>query len=124
MLAASVELKRKYLPGSFWAALLPAFARSEPDTGSDVQAITTSARKDGSHFVINGRKTWTSNCGLADLYVVFARLERGNGRSEIAAFAIERDDGGIIVEELLEVMSPHTVGTWRLEECPIPASRL
>jgi acyl-CoA dehydrogenase len=124
VLAASPELKRKYLPGYFAGVLLPAFALSEPDAGSDVQAITTSARKDGSHFVINGRKTWTSNCGLADLYVVFARLERGNGRSEVAAFAIEPNDRGIVFEERLEVMSPHTVGTWRLEDCRVPASRL
>ena len=96
MLAASAELKRKYLPGYFAGSLLPAFALSEPDAGSDVQAITTSARKDGSHFVINGRKTWTSNCGLANLYVVFARLQRGRGGSEIAAFAIEPDDIGVV----------------------------
>jgi acyl-CoA dehydrogenase len=124
MLAASPELKRRYLPGYLAGVLLPAFALSEPDAGSDVQAITTSARKDGSHFVINGRKTWTSNCGLAGLYIVFARLERGNGRSEVAAFAIEPNDRGIAFEERLEVMSPHTVGTWRLEDCRVPADRL
>jgi acyl-CoA dehydrogenase len=124
MLGASAELKQKYLPGYFSGALLPAFALSEPEAGSDVRAITTSARKDGSHFVINGRKTWTSNCGLADLYIVFARLERGNARGDIAAFAVEPDDGGFVLEERLQVMSPHTVGTWRLEDCRVPAGRL
>jgi acyl-CoA dehydrogenase len=124
MLGASAELKRKYLPGYFAGSLLPAFALSEPDAGSDVRALTTSARKDGSHFVINGRKTWTSNCGLADLYIVFARLQRGNGGGDIAAFAVEPDDGGIVLEERMKVMSPHTVGTWRLEDCRVPADRL
>jgi len=124
MLGASAELKRKYLPGYFAGSLLPAFALSEPDAGSDVRALTTSARKDGSHFVINGRKTWTSNSGLADLYIVFAQLQRGNGGSDIAAFAVEPDDGGIVLEERLQVMSPHTVGTWRLEDCRVPADRL
>jgi acyl-CoA dehydrogenase len=124
MLAASVELKKKYLPGYLAGSLLPAFALSEPDVGSDVQALTTSARKESNYFVINGRKTWTSNCGLADLYVVFARLDRSRSKSDIAAFAVEPDDGGIILEERLEVMSPHTVGTWRLENCRVPESRL
>ena len=124
MLGASAELKRKYLPGYFAGTLLPAFALSEPDAGSDVRALTTSARKDGSHFVINGRKTWTSNSGLADLYIVVAQLQRGNGGSDIAAFAVEPDDGGIVLEERLQVMSPHTVGTWRLEDCRVPADRL
>lgn len=124
MLGASAELKRKYLPGYFAGSLLPAFALSEPDAGSDVRALTTSARKDGSHFVINGRKTWTSNSGLADLYIVVAQLQRGNGGSDIAAFAVEPDDGGIVLEERLQVMSPHTVGTWRLEDCRVPADRL
>jgi acyl-CoA dehydrogenase len=124
MLGASAELKRKYLPGYFSGSLLPAFALSEPGAGSDVKALTTSARKEGSHYVINGRKTWTSNCGLADLYIVFSRIDRGKGRSDIAAFAVEPDDGGIVLEKRLEVMSPHTVGTWRLEECRVPASRL
>jgi alkylation response protein AidB-like acyl-CoA dehydrogenase len=124
MLAASAELKNRYLPGYLAGSLLPAFALSEPDAGSDVQALTTLEHKDGNHFVINGHKTRTSNCGFADLYVVFARAERGRGRSVIAAFAVEPDDGGILLEKRLEVMSPHTVGTWRLEDCRVPASHL
>ena len=117
------ELKQKYLPGYFSGSLLPAFALSEPDAGSTSRR-SPRLREGGSHFVINGRKTWTSNCGLADLYIVFSRLDRGKGRSDIAAFAVEPDDGGIVIEKRLEVMSPHTVGTWRLEECRVPASRL
>jgi acyl-CoA dehydrogenase len=124
MLGASAELKRKYLPGYLAGSLLPAFALSEPDAGSDVQALTTFARREGSHFVINGRKTWTSNFGLADFYIVFSRLDGENDRSDIAAFVVEPDDGGLVLEERLQVMSPHTVGTWRLEECRVPASRL
>ncbi len=95
MLAGSAELKRRYLPGYLAGSLLPAFALSEPDAGSDVRAITTFARRDGDHFVINGRKTWTSNCGLADVYVVFARLGDDPGGSTMAAFAIEPGDGGL-----------------------------
>ncbi|MEN3348166.1 MAG: acyl-CoA dehydrogenase [Bradyrhizobium sp.] len=124
MLAASAELKAKYLPGYLAGSLLPAFALSEPAAGSDVGAITTSARKDGNSFIINGCKTWTSNCGLADLYVVFARLDRARGNGDIAAFAVEPGDAGIVFETRHAVMSPHTVGTWRLQDCRVPAGRL
>lgn len=124
MLAGSAELKRRYLPGYLAGSLLPAFALSEPDAGSDVRAITTFARRNGNHFIVNGRKTWTSNCGLADVYVVFARLGDETGGSTIAPFAVEPGDGGLVLEERLKVMSPHTVGTWRLEDCRIPAARL
>jgi acyl-CoA dehydrogenase len=124
ILASSIEQKRKYLPRYLAGRLLPAFALSEPGAGSDVQAITTHARKDGSHFVINGCKTWTSNCGLADLYIVFAGIDDGADKPGIAAFAVEPDDGGLVLKERLKVMSPHTVGTWCLEDCRIPADRL
>lgn len=124
MLAASHEQKDRYLPRYAKGELLPAFALSEPDAGSDAAAIQTSARRDGNHFVLNGRKTWTSNSGLADLYIVFARLEGDSGNSTISAFVVEADDGGFELEERLDVMPPHTVGTWQLRDCRIPADRL
>src|SRR5262249_61334171 len=124
MLAASVELKKKYLPGYLAGSLLPAFALSEPDAGSDVQALTTSACKEGDHYVINGRKTWTSNCGLADLYIVFARLDKPDGADAIGAFAIDARTQGIALERRLTVLPPHTVGTWVLTDCRVPSQRL
>jgi acyl-CoA dehydrogenase len=119
-----------------WLAILPIalygsqalrdelFALSEPDAGSDAAAITTTASRDGNHYVINGRKTWTSNCGLADVYVVFARIEGQVGAGGIAAFAIDGHDRGIALEERLSVLPPHTVGTWALKDCRVPAHRL
>jgi acyl-CoA dehydrogenase len=89
-------------------------ASQNPDAGSDVAAITSTARLDGDHYLINGRKTWTSNAGLADLYVVFARIEGGAGSAGISAFAVDGDQDGIGLEELLSVLPPHTVGTWTL----------
>ena len=78
-LYGSLELKQQFLPGYLSGQLIPAFALSEPDAGSDVAAITTTARLDGDHYVLNGRKTWTSNAGLADLYIVFARIDERRG---------------------------------------------
>ena len=123
-IAGTDELKDRYLGGYLQGRLLPAFALSEPGAGSDVSAIQTTARLEGNHYVLNGRKTWTSNAGLADLYVVFARMDGGTERSAISAFIVEAGDGGIVLEERLNVMSPHTVGTWRLEDCRVPAERL
>jgi acyl-CoA dehydrogenase len=94
-LYGSQDLRDELLPRYMSGRLLPAFALSEPDAGSDAAAITTTASRDGNHYVINGRKTWTSNCGLADVYVVFARIEGQVGAGGIAAFAVDGHDRGM-----------------------------
>jgi len=123
-LYASRELRESLLPDYVSGRLLPAFALSEPGAGSDAAAITTTARLDGNHYVINGRKTWTSNSGLADLYVVFARIDGQEGAAGISAFAIDGRESGIALDERLSVLSPHTVGTWTLRDVRVPADRL
>src|SRR5262249_59396792 len=123
-LHGSRELKEELLPGYLSGQLLPAFALSEPDAGSDAAAIATTARSEGDHYVINGRKTWTSNCGLADLYIVFARLDKPDGADAIGAFAIDARTQGIALERRLTVLPPHTVGTWVLTDCRVPSHRL
>jgi len=122
-LAASDEIKADYLPGYGAGSLLPAFALSEPGAGSDAAAITTRARRVGNHFEIDGQKKWTSNSGLADLYVVFAQSENG-GRPGISAFAVDGREKGIRLEERLTVLPPHTVGTWRLQNCRVAPDRV
>jgi acyl-CoA dehydrogenase len=122
-LYGSPELKQEMLPRYVAGELLPAFALSEPDAGSDAAAITTTARREGDHYVINGRKSWTSNCGLADVYLVFARMVPGDGGG-FAAFAVDGRDAGIAVEQQLAVLPPHTVGIWTLTDCRVPAHRL
>jgi acyl-CoA dehydrogenase len=123
-LHGSREMQDELLPDYLAGRLLPAFALSEPGAGSDAAAITTTAHRDGDHYIINGRKTWTSNCGLADLYVVFARMEGPSGTGGISAFAVDGGEPGIVLEERLSVLPPHTVGTWVLENCRVPARRL
>jgi acyl-CoA dehydrogenase len=123
-LAGSRKQRDRYLSGYLQGRLLPALALSEPDAGSDVSAIQATAQWDGERYVLNGRKTWTSNVGLADFYVVFARTADSPGVGSISAFIVEAADDGIVLEQRLNVLSPHTVGTWRLENCRIPAARL
>jgi acyl-CoA dehydrogenase len=127
-LYGSAELQEELLPSFLSGRLLPAFALSEPEAGSDAAAITTTARCEGNHYVLNGRKTWTSNCGLADLYIVFAHVQgqdpaAGIGAG-IAAFAIDGSATGIAVEQRLAVLPPHTVGTWSLKDCRVPSRRM
>ena len=120
LLAGSDLLYERFVPLYLSGDLLPAFALSEPGAGSDAASIATTARLDGNRYILKGRKTWTSNAGLADLYIVFARMEESGA---ICAFAVDGDTPGIELEERLDVMPPHTVGTWALNDCSVPADR-
>ena len=112
-LDGSPELKKRYLPRVASGAAIAAFALSEPDAGSDVAAMSTTARRDGAHWVLDGEKTWISNGGIADFYVVFARqVEPGvraeaRGTRSIAAFVVDADAPGLRIAERLDTMAPH-----------------
>jgi alkylation response protein AidB-like acyl-CoA dehydrogenase len=118
----SEELKKRYLPRVAAGEAIAAFAISEPMAGSDVSAMQTTARRDGSDLVINGRKTWISNAGIAAFYVVFARLE-GADRSFVAV-AIDADNPGLKVSERITVNAPHPLGTLEMTDCRVPASSI
>ncbi len=123
-LFGSEEMKEEFLTGYVRGETLPAFALSEPGAGSDAASIETRARLVGDHFTINGRKTWTSNSGLADVYVVFARTGEAPGGDGISAFLVDGRLPGITLEERLEVITPHTVGTLHFDNVRVPADRL
>ena len=116
--------KQHYLAAYAAGVCLPAFALSEPEAGSDVASIQTTAAPADDDFALNGRKTWTSNSGLADLYVVFARSEEGPGAPGISAFLVGGTEAGVVLEERLRVLPPHTVGTLRFENCRVGAAAL
>ena len=118
----SEELKRRYLPRVASGEAIAAFAISEADAGSDVSAMSTTARRDGADLVMNGRKTWISNAGIAAFYVVFARLE-GQERSFVAV-VVDADNPGLRVSERIEVNAPHPLGTLELSDCRVPASAI
>lgn len=123
-LHASRKLRGELLPRYLSGRLLPAFALSEPGAGSDAAAITTTAHRDGNHYLINGRKTWTSNSGFADVYIVFARIDGQKNGGGISAFAVDGNASGITLDERLSVLPPHTVGTWTLRDVRVPMDRL
>jgi len=120
--------KARYLNRVARGEAIAAFALSEPDAGSDVAAMTTSARRDGDHWILDGEKTWISNGGIADFYVVFARqVEPGvaaetRGTRSIAAFIVDADAPGLRIAERLDTMAPHPLARLAFEGCRIPAS--
>jgi alkylation response protein AidB-like acyl-CoA dehydrogenase len=83
--------KQRYLPRVARGEAIAAFALSEPDAGSDVAAMACAARIDGDHAVLDGEKTWISNGGIADFYVVFARSGEAPGARGISAFIVDAD---------------------------------
>lgn len=105
-------------------ACLPAFALSEPEAGSDVAAIQMTATPTHDGYLLNGRKTWTSNSGLADLYVVFARIDGQLGAQGISAFLVDGRAPGLTLLERLPVLSPHTVGTLGFTNCHVDKAAL
>jgi acyl-CoA dehydrogenase len=125
-LYGSAETKRRYLPPVRDGRKIAAFALSEPEAGSDVAAMTTSATADGTaHVRIDGTKTWISNGGIADHYVVFARTGEAPGARGLSAFMIDADTPGLTVAERIDVIAPHPLATLRFEACRVPlANRL
>lgn len=116
-------LKDKWLPRVGVGDAVSAFAISEPDAGSDVAAMTTTAKRDGDHFVINGLKTWTSNAGIADFYVTFCRFPEAGDRAYVALL-VEADTPGLRVAERIAIIAPHPLGTLEFRDCRVPAANL
>ena len=126
-LFGSDALKRRYLPDVAAGRRIAAFAISESGAGSDVGAMETVARRDGNGFILDGEKTWISNAGIADHYVVFAKVEEGkqrDGERRYVALVVDADDAGISVPERIDVSAPHPLGTVRFEGSRVSADRV
>ena len=106
-LAGSEALKKNYLKKAASGDAIAAFALSEPDAGSDVQAIITRAKKQGAGLTLDGVKTWISNGGIADFYVVFARADEG-----ISAFVVEATE--VDAAQRIDIVAPHPMATLKL----------
>lgn len=123
-LFGSDRLRENYLRRVVAGKAVCAFALSEKEAGSNVAAIATRAQKDGDHYVINGTKTWISNTGVADFYVVFARSEDTPGNKGLSAFVVDADNKGLTVTENIEVMSPHPLGSLSFSNCVVSADNM
>ena len=109
-LFGTAEQRKAWLPKTRAGKAIAAFALSEPTSGSDVANIVTIARRDGNSFVLDGEKTWISNGGIADFYVVFARTGEAPGARGLSAFIVEADNPGLTVAERLDVIAPTSPG--------------
>jgi len=115
--------KKKHLRRVAEGTAVAAFALSETEAGSDAAALQCEARGDGDGFVINGEKTWISNGGIADFYVVFARTGEAAGARGISAFIVEPEAAGFEVAETIEVVAPHPLARISFRDCKVPASQ-
>ena len=121
-LAGTPEQRAAWLPKVAKGEAISAFALSEPDAGSDVAAMQCAAYQDGSHYVIEGEKTWISNGGIADLYVLFARTGEAPGARGISAFIVEAGTPGFEIAERINLIAPHPLAKLRFNSCRIPAT--
>ena len=118
------DQKKAILPRIGAGTAIGAFALSEPDAGSDVGAIATTATRDGDAWRLDGVKTWISNAGIADHYVVFARTGEAPGTRGLSAFIVDADAPGLDASERIDVIAPHPLGTLRLTGCRVSADRM
>src|SRR5437773_10331036 len=123
-LAGTDAQKSRYVGRAARGEAIAAFALSEPDAGSDVAALSTRSRRDGAHYVLDGSKTWVSNGGIADFYIVFARSGDAPGTKGISAFVVDADAPGLSIQERIEIVAPHPMATLSFSGCRVPAANL
>jgi acyl-CoA dehydrogenase len=118
------EQRRAYLPAVAEGRKIAALALSEPEAGSDVAAVATTAEPDGAGFVLNGTKSWISNGGIAHFYVVLARTGEAPGARGLSAFIVDADACGLEIGERIRLIAPHPLATLTFEDCRVPRERL
>jgi acyl-CoA dehydrogenase len=115
--------KDRYLNKVARGTAIAAFALSEPEAGSDVAAMSCTARIEGDEAVLNGTKTWISNGGIADFYVVFARSGEAEGARGISAFIVDDGLPGFEIAERIDVIAPHPLARLEFHDCRVPLSQ-
>ena len=123
VLAGSDAQRERYLPGVIRGDRICAFGLTEPEAGSDVASIQTTARRDGDGWILDGDKTLISNVGIAQHYVVFANADPAAGRKGISAFVVERDAPGVELTPI-PMSIPHPIGKLALRGCRVAGDAL
>jgi len=123
-LFGSEAQKRALLPRVAEGHALTAFALSEPDAGSDVAAVSATASRVSGGWRLDGVKTWISNAGIADSYVVFARTGEAPGAKGLSAFIVDARTPGLDASTRIDVIAPHPLGTLKLADCRVPDTAL
>ena len=121
-LAGSAELRDRWLPEVAAGRAIAGFAMTEPEAGSDVGAIATTARREGAEFVLDGVKSFISNAGLADFYCVFASTDRTKGTRGLDCFVVPAETPGLRFVAPYVLSEPHPLGELAFENCRVPVS--
>lgn len=123
-LFGSEAQKQAYLPAVAKGEKIAAFALTEPTSGSDVANLETSAEPQGDGYVVNGAKTYISNGGIADFYVLFARTGEAPGAKGVSAFILDSHAQGLDASERIQVIAPHPLATLKFTDLRLPADLL
>jgi acyl-CoA dehydrogenase len=118
------DQRRDYLSGVMFGERVAAFALSEPEAGSDAAGLTLTATIDGDHYVLNGEKTWISNGGIANFYVVFARTGEAPGAKGVSAIIVDADTPGLTVAERIPLIAAHPLARLNFENVSVPRENL
>src|SRR5262245_55213499 len=124
VLAGTDAQRAGTLDGILSGRTMAAFAMTEPDAGSDVAGMRTTARREGAHWVLDGTKHLISNAGIADVYVVFAVTTPGAGSRGISAFLVDADTPGLVFDGAQLLSAPHPLGRVRFDGCRVPGEAL
>src|SRR6266566_9878304 len=111
IVAGTEEQQREWLPPLVEEPLLTSFALTEPNAGSDVSGIQTTAVRDGDDYVINGSKMFITNAGYASWFTLFASTDKSKGHRGLTAFVVPADADGVVVEKHLDKMGQRSTDT-------------
>jgi acyl-CoA dehydrogenase len=121
LLAGGPALRERWVIPAIAGRAMAAFAMTEAEAGSDVAAMATAARRDGSDYVLEGTKTYISNAGIADFYTVFASTDRAAGAKGISCFVVPADAPGLRLVRAQVLSAPHPLGELAFDGCRVPA---
>ena len=124
LIAGTAAQRERWLGPIAAGEVMTAFAMTEPGAGSDVAALSTTARREGDGWVLDGGKTLISNAGIADLYTVFASTDRDRGAKGISCFLVPADAPGLRFAGPQVLSAPHPLGEIAFEDCRLPADAL
>jgi alkylation response protein AidB-like acyl-CoA dehydrogenase len=118
--------KQRYLPGLISGELIGGNAMTEPSAGSDAYSLTTSAKRTGDRYLLNGNKVFISNGSIADVLIVYATVDKAKGANGISAFIVEKGMPGLSVSGHVDKMGLRTspMGELFFDDCEVPAENL
>ena len=124
VLAGSPEIRKRFLPKVASGEVVPAFALTEPEAGSDAGSLRTTALKEGDSYRINGTKCFISNAGIAQYIVLLAKTDPSLGTKGISAILVETGTPGYEISRQMEILAIDVVNELKFKDCLVPRKNL